>query len=138
MVGSCFQTLTFPPGSANINIPGGSQTYDFAAKSTNTDAFIHSISFLTGIHLTERETTKITKSSTWIDYAHGHQTVYQHQRGELLLGFSSFILAVKDARQPPISKIMVEFQQKSKARIAVVGGGVSGIACLWGLRGTET
>lgn len=32
---------------------------------------------------------------------------------------------------------MFEFQQKFKARIAVVGGGVSGIACLWGLRDTD-
>lgn len=32
---------------------------------------------------------------------------------------------------------MFEFQPNSKARIAVVGGGVSGIACLWGLRGTD-
>ncbi|RAO66186.1 uncharacterized protein BHQ10_002198 [Talaromyces amestolkiae] len=32
---------------------------------------------------------------------------------------------------------MFEFLQKSKARIAVVGGGVSGIACLWGLRDTD-
>ena len=32
---------------------------------------------------------------------------------------------------------MFEFLQKSKARVAVVGGGVSGIACLWGLRDTD-
>lgn len=32
---------------------------------------------------------------------------------------------------------MFEFQQKSQARIAIVGGGVSGIACAWGLRHTD-
>lgn len=32
---------------------------------------------------------------------------------------------------------MSELKQNTKARIAVVGGGISGIACLWGLRETE-
>lgn len=32
---------------------------------------------------------------------------------------------------------MFELQHKPQARIAVVGGGVSGIACLWGLRNTD-
>ncbi|OKL64263.1 hypothetical protein UA08_00939 [Talaromyces atroroseus] len=37
-------------------------------------------------------------------------------------------------RKPPHSKIMADQQHKAPERIAIIGGGIAGIACLWGLR----
>lgn len=59
----------------------------------------------------------------------------------LLLPFLSLLLSIHSSIQRHevalISKTMSGFRAKSKGRTAVVGGGVSGIGCLWGLRGTE-